>query len=546
MRDVPARQRSLRAVFTSSWDLLTVEEQAVMTRLSPFAGGFTADAASAVAEATPDLLERLLDKSFLRLGENGRYQMHEVLRHYAADALGAETAAVSARFAGYYADFAAAQHKLLNSDRQKEALATVSGEFDNLMAAWRWALEQKDEPLLGRFIDGLWAYLDDRGLYRDGLDLFERALATAPPEPDTEEGVRVWTYLRLAAGFFHQRLGQYPQARRHYERSLQTYRRLADLAQCGHCLYYLGAVAGNSGQLEDALNYLQEALAINQRLESDRRVANTLTKMGSVLELMGRYEDAEQTLRQALALKRESGQPIGIAISLNNLALALWRTGHYDEAETRFREALAINREIGNPGSEAYCLSNLGRVFITRGEYRQAEASLQESLALEQTVQNKRHTASVLNNLGLVSHLLGNGEMAQAYLAQSLVLAHETGNRREATYARLTLARILLDDGDVEGAARSLRRTLQSALDLQLTPLALAALVQAVRLLISRGETARAANVLQLPLHHPAAWHQTRAEARVLAVEPGLAHESGTATAADDLEKTISDLIDTL
>jgi len=563
MADVPARQRSLRAVFTSSWDLLTAEEQAVLPRLSSFAGGFTADAATAVAGATPDLLERLLDKSFLRPDDNERYQMHEVLRHYAAEALVPDAAAaVSARHAAYYADFTAAQHKLLNSDRQKEALVTMGRDFDNVMAAWRWALEQaeksveepEEEPadraesdlLLGRFTDGLWAYLDDRGLYRDGLALFERALTSAPQEPATEAAARVWTYLRMAAGFFHQRLGQYPQARRHYERCLETYRRLEDLAESGHCLYYLGAVAGNAGRLEDALDNLREALAIYQRLESDRHVANIFTKMGSVLELMGRYDEAEQILRQALALKREAKQPIGVAISLNNLALLLWRTGQYDEAEAHFREALAINREIGNVGNEASCLSNLGRLFITRGEYRQAEALLQESLALEQTVQAKRHTATVLNNLGLVTHLLGDGRQARAYLAQSLALARETGNRREAAYAHLNQARILLDDGDVEGAAGSLRRTLRWALELRLTPLALAALVQAARLALVRGETARAGALLQLSRHHPAAWRQTQTEARALATERGLIRESDPIPTDEALRETLADLVATL
>jgi predicted ATPase/DNA-binding SARP family transcriptional activator/Tfp pilus assembly protein PilF len=550
MRDVPLRQRSLRAVFDSSWNLLSAEEQAVLPRLSQFAGGFASGAADAVAGATPDVLERLLDKSFLRPDENGRYQMHELLRQYAAEMLGPEAATVSARHADYYADFTARHHKLLNGAQQKQALATMSRDFNNVMAAWQWALDQADELLLGRFTDGLWAYLDDRGLYRDGLALFERALATAPEEGRAQEASaeasRVWTYLRMAAGFFHQRLGQYPQARRLYEQCLETYRRLDDLAQSAHCLYYLGGVAGNAGQLEEALDRLQECLAVYQRLESDRHVANTLTKMGSVLELMGRYDDAGQMLRQALALKRELNQPLGIANSLNNLALLLWRTGRYDEAEAFFRESLDINREIGNPGSIASNLSNLGRLLITRGDYQQAQALLQESLALEQTVQNKRHTMIALNNLGLVSHLLGEGTQVQHYLAQSLALARETGNQREEAYARLTLGRILLDEGEDAEAGHSLRRTLQLATKLRLTPLSLAALVQAARLLARRGETAQAGDVLQQPLHHPAAWHQTRVEAEALAEELEVGQPPASVPAAGELWETISGLIETL
>jgi len=548
MRDVPARQRSLRAVFTSSWDLLAAEEQTVLSRLSPFAGGFTVDAARAVAGATPVLLERLLDKSFLRQVENGRYQMHEVLRHFAAEALGAERAAVSRRFSGYYADFAAAQHKLLNSDRQQEGLATMTGEFDNLMAAWRGALEQAGEPGgeagLHPFADALWAYLDDRSLYRDGLALFEQALAAAPAEPGMEESARVWAYLRLAVGFFHQRLGEYPEARYHYEQCLEVYRRLGDQKLCGHCLYYLGSIASNGGRQEEAASHLREALAIYQRLESERHVANILTKLGGVLELMGRYEEAEQMLHEALALKREVGQPLAIAHSLNNLGLVLWHMGRFDEAEGRFREALAVNREVGNAANVVLCLNNLGRMFVTLGKYRPAEALLQESLTLQQHVQNKRQMAFALNTLGLVSHLQGEGERAHAYLVQALALARETGNRVQATSARLTLARILLDEGEVEEAAGLLRRGLQEAAELRLTPMALSALVQAARLLLIRGERARADALLQLSMRHPAAWWETRVEAREMAEKRGLTADLGAA--ANDLQQTIAELINTL
>jgi predicted ATPase len=54
LRDLPARHRSLRAVFDHSWRLLGPEEQRVLRRLAVFRGGFSRDAAEqAVAASAP-------------------------------------------------------------------------------------------------------------------------------------------------------------------------------------------------------------------------------------------------------------------------------------------------------------------------------------------------------------------------------------------------------------------------------------------------------------------------------------------------------------
>src|SRR5215468_11934590 len=75
-RVAPPRQQTLRAMVDWSWELLTGAEQAVLARLSVFAGGFGLVAAEAVA-AGPDLpagevlghLAALVDKSLVQFGD---------------------------------------------------------------------------------------------------------------------------------------------------------------------------------------------------------------------------------------------------------------------------------------------------------------------------------------------------------------------------------------------------------------------------------------------------------------------------------------------
>ena len=87
MQDLPERHRSLRAVFEHSWNLLTLEEQQVLSSLSALRGSFTRQAASEIAQASLANLISLLDKSLLYKASEGRYMMHEVLHEYAREKL---------------------------------------------------------------------------------------------------------------------------------------------------------------------------------------------------------------------------------------------------------------------------------------------------------------------------------------------------------------------------------------------------------------------------------------------------------------------------
>lgn len=75
-RDVPARHRSMRAVFDHSWSLLSAEEQSVLSQLSAFQGGFSLEAAEQIAGATVFTLSNLVTKSLIRRSGKERYDLH--------------------------------------------------------------------------------------------------------------------------------------------------------------------------------------------------------------------------------------------------------------------------------------------------------------------------------------------------------------------------------------------------------------------------------------------------------------------------------------
>ncbi len=105
LRDLPERQRSVRAVFESTWKRLTEEERTAFMKLSVFRGGCTRRAAQSVAGVGLRTLTALADKALVSWStDSERYSIHELLRQYAADALeqAGEAPAVRTAHSLYY------------------------------------------------------------------------------------------------------------------------------------------------------------------------------------------------------------------------------------------------------------------------------------------------------------------------------------------------------------------------------------------------------------------------------------------------------------
>jgi len=170
-RDAPERQRSLRAVFDHSWNLLTEREREVFQGLSVFHGGFTRQAAEQVADASLHELKALMDKSFLQLMPSGRYEMHELLRQYAAQKLEGSPGvrkAVHERHSAYYTDVLQQWQADQKGRQQPAPLAWMEADSENIRAAWDWAVEQEQVERLDRAMEDLAWFYHDCGRYQEG------------------------------------------------------------------------------------------------------------------------------------------------------------------------------------------------------------------------------------------------------------------------------------------------------------------------------------------------------------------------------------------
>ena len=175
MGQVPERQRSIRAVMDDTWQRMTEAEQQVFMKLSVFRGGFTREAAQVVAGANLRTLMSLMNKSLLRRdADSGRYEVHELLRQYAAGQLdiAVETAAVDQAHSRYFLNWLAQQENDIKGARQVGVVLDIVSDFDNVRAAWEWAVEQEQFTWLDSAVECILWFCLYCPRYQDGLDLF--------------------------------------------------------------------------------------------------------------------------------------------------------------------------------------------------------------------------------------------------------------------------------------------------------------------------------------------------------------------------------------
>jgi predicted ATPase len=111
---------NVQTAFDYSWNCLTAREQAVFHKLAVFRGSFCRGAAQYVADASLPILTSLVDKSLLRWNSQAkRYEIHELLRQYAAQKLSQESGeqtAVEILHCRYYADMGQASATAANPE----------------------------------------------------------------------------------------------------------------------------------------------------------------------------------------------------------------------------------------------------------------------------------------------------------------------------------------------------------------------------------------------------------------------------------------------
>jgi non-specific serine/threonine protein kinase len=372
LRDLPARQQTLRATIAWSYDLLDEAEQRLFRRLSIFVGGCTLEAAEAIGnpdgERGVDLLDAvtsLVAKSLLRQeeGHEGepRFGMLETIREYGLEQLEASGEGEVVR--SHHAAYVLALVEGAEPELRGRGLGRLVTELANVRSALAWFAEQGREETGLRLAAALHEFWNGRALYAEGrrwlTDLLERSPAAAP---------ELRAKALSAAGHLARGQADFPAAHALLEASIAIRRELGDAPGLAASLYQLSWLAHDLGDFRSQMALMEQRLAVCRELGDRSGIANSLRSQGHALRHLGEYPTARALLAESIALLREIGERPSLGWALKFLGEVLVDEGDAWQASAPFAEAMRLSREVGDVDLTWRVLEQIARAALVRGQ----------------------------------------------------------------------------------------------------------------------------------------------------------------------------------
>ncbi len=455
MRDVPERQRSLRATFDHSWSLLSADERRVLCRLAIFQGGFEREAAEHIAGATLPSLLALASKSLVRHRENGRYDLHEVVRQYACSHLADDPQGETAtrdRHCDFYLALLRDREKALKSAAQREVIRELTDEIGNVRVAWDWAVRCEKFVLLGPALRCFgWLY-DMRGWLGEGIEQVELVVQALRARSEDEERQKVLGQALAQQGLLYFRQGRHDRAQALFDESLAILHPIGDPALLLVPLIFSGIVMFLSGETERAQSFTDECLARARAADDPWFEAYALYDLGYIASLLGRYAEAYEQMRAGLAMWRALGDPRVTALGLNYLSPTAITLGRYEEAQAFLQESLALSTQVGDRWGMGTAYRHLGLLALARGDITEAQFNIQKSLDLFAGFITGWDVVRSLAYLGEAAAAAGDGSEARRIFLDALHLAMEAQATSLALDLLVGLADLQARAGEAEQA----------------------------------------------------------------------------------------------
>ncbi|WP_051967300.1 ATP-binding protein [Kitasatospora mediocidica] len=417
--------RTLRHVFDLSYRGLPEPAQRVLRLLGRHPGvDYTVGAVAAMADLPAHdadrLLELLQDEYLLQQKTPGRYELHDLLRNFAAQAAGQEDSgdadAAVERLGWWFLH--SAYHAAKAIDTPDLPPPTTLSEHEPMTFA------SYDEAL--EWFDREWGNL------------------TAVQVAARELGLHgmVWQ-LAVAAKFAAALRLHMPDSAAAHERAVDAARALGDRAVEARVTGGLGLTYRMLGRLGDAERCYREALTILRELGDRVRMGPVLLNTGEVHYDRGDHEQATAAYLEALEVFEQSGAIGGRATAYLCLGKVRQNLGDLDRAEHYYLLSMEDNRtvsaaaradssKVDNRRGRIGLLGRLATVYLARGEAERAVQGYQETVELARLVGDRYLLADAVDGLGEALLAAGREEQARDAWNEALTMFDDIGHARAA------------------------------------------------------------------------------------------------------------------
>ena len=437
-RDLPLRQRTLRATISWSYSLLDAQEQRLLRHTSVFHEGWTLEAMEQVCYGEEDRhcaldeLDSLVEKGLVRVVDSGgRYALLETIRAFATEQLhaGGELEAARDAHADYYLGFAAQVAAEMRGTGQCEAMMRARGDHANTLAAIHWLTalaRQGDAAALERGLQ-LCGHLNwpwhIAGQHFTARVLLDELLALAADSPPS----RGRALAQLAAGMVSTVTGE-------WERSLGEWRggyedglaigdeEIASEGSMGVGYCHLGG-----GRMEEARPAIEEAIARSAGGVSDFMHALSMTLEGMLLFATGDTDAGIALVERARRIQERLDDCEGGGVALSFLAQMTSAKGDQARALTLYRDALDLFERVGDHPEIARVHCEMGWTALAAADAGSARDSFRRAVHAYEVVGSPRGTGLALLGLAAVEAAEGRSERAVTIAAAAHTLSKSDG-----------------------------------------------------------------------------------------------------------------------
>jgi len=470
-RDVPDRQRSLRAVFDYSWNLLQEGEQKALKSLAIFPASFTTKAVVEITGTAEPILRVLIEKSFLRRDENDRFEMHVLLRQFAGEKLyeTADNQAVErlrARHSAYYMTYLLNHDAEMSGSKARPALKKVQQEIDNIRLAWNSAVALPDLSAIAQSAPALVSFFSLVGQPREGERLLKMAIkaigGSAPQinhsqilSPAEKKYHRLISYLLTQRVRFLIKLSMVAEATTAIKQAIKHGHLSEDDDVLLEALNYWGIILWRQGHYEQSKEQLDKAFEVGRRATADIHKIRTLVQLGNVHTFIGDFVRARQYYEQAIHDYEAAGvKDLSHIAVYSNLGLLCVSEGKYAEAKRRFQKALDLYIQIGSLSGRGTVLAGISDLAFQEQNYGKALSMGRQALDIFQEIGEVVREGGIRLVLGNVFARLGQWETAQNHFEQALDLTRQIHNQNSEGEALVHLAFLACQLGDFQEALR--------------------------------------------------------------------------------------------
>jgi len=525
--EIAPRQRSLRAVFDNSWQLLSQEERRILRQLAIFPASFTYQAAQEICGASTQMLTAYIDKSLLQ-HRSDRYEMLDTFRQYALSKLietDAEYDFARQKFTEYYTIFCEQKNLELNSSSQHQALDEIMPELQNIRAAWNWMVESGRWDMVERVKDTILTFHIMCGLFIPGREFFRIALGRLDGLNDPSlELIRAYmqqfdSWMAIRNGFLTEGMSGLLNCLEIF----RTFNSSWDIARTLMFLADASYISGNNLQgkeyIEEALRCLTEA-NLPQKKTVVAIYARCQSILGSILIRLGEYAQAELNLQASLATHQVNGTHYGTIHPLLGLGRLAYLQGELTRARDLYLQALETATNLYDQRGMALLHNNLGAIYEDTVNITESYHHVSTALKLCRETGDRRLTAVILNNLAY-HQLRYQDRPAEAIRTyqESIDIFTTIGDLRGITYSYYDISKAYLRVGLLSEAFDYCNQSLNTALTLDNIPLVLHALHGFAHLYARTDQLERALRLCYLIINHSQVESDTRKRAIVSRVE---------------------------